>query len=363
MKVADGTLLATTSLANVNQTVDQLELIVAIGSAAAALVAALGVAWLVRRGVRPIETMATQADRISAGDLTGRVSPQDPQTEVGRLGAALNGMLARIEASRPGTRGQPGADPPVLRRRQPRAAQPAGLAARQRRALPAGRPAQPAPGGRGHAPDHAGGPADERAGRRHAPAGPPGPAARPAARPGRPERPGHPLRRPGPGGQPAPPLAGRHRRRPRGDRRRGAAAPGRGQPAGQRARPHPRRHLGHGHRRTARRHHHRPGQRQRPRRSGRRAAPDLRPVLPRRGPHRPGHRPGPGHRGRDRRRAPRRRRGRAQRAAGAVHHPDACPPATTPARRVPTGLAPTRSARSRTRPFRPAAAPGASPAR
>ena len=99
MKVADGTLVATTSLANVNQTVDQLQLIVAIGSAAAALVAALGVAWLVRRGVRPIETMATQADRISAGDLTGRVSPQDPQTEVGRLGAALNGMLARIEAS------------------------------------------------------------------------------------------------------------------------------------------------------------------------------------------------------------------------------------------------------------------------
>jgi two-component system, OmpR family, sensor kinase len=99
MKVADGTLLATTSLANVNQTVDQLELIVAIGSAAAALVAALGVAWLVRRGVRPIETMAAQADRISAGDLTGRVSPQDPQTEVGRLGAALNGMLGRIEAS------------------------------------------------------------------------------------------------------------------------------------------------------------------------------------------------------------------------------------------------------------------------
>jgi two-component system OmpR family sensor kinase len=99
MRVGNGTLVATTSLASVNQTVDHLELIVTIGSAAAALLAALGVAWLVRRGVRPIETMATQADRISAGDLTGRVSPQDTQTEVGRLGAALNGMLARIEAS------------------------------------------------------------------------------------------------------------------------------------------------------------------------------------------------------------------------------------------------------------------------
>src|SRR5262249_20157229 len=48
---------------------------------------------------RPIETMAAQADRITAGDLTDRVSPHDPATEVGRLGAALNGMLTRIEAS------------------------------------------------------------------------------------------------------------------------------------------------------------------------------------------------------------------------------------------------------------------------
>ena len=43
--------------------------------------------------------MAGQADRITAGDLTDRVSPHDPGTEVGRLGTALNGMLARIEAS------------------------------------------------------------------------------------------------------------------------------------------------------------------------------------------------------------------------------------------------------------------------
>ncbi len=99
IRAGDGTFVATTSLASVNQTVGHLELIVIIGSAAAALLAAAGVAWLVRRGVRPIETMAAEADRINAGDLTGRVSPQDAQTEVGRLGTALNGMLARIEAS------------------------------------------------------------------------------------------------------------------------------------------------------------------------------------------------------------------------------------------------------------------------
>jgi two-component system OmpR family sensor kinase len=93
-----GTIVATTSLGNVDSTVGQLELILAIGSLAAALLVALGVAWIMRRGLRPIETMAGQADRITAGDLTDRVSPHDPRTEVGRLGTALNRMLTRIEA-------------------------------------------------------------------------------------------------------------------------------------------------------------------------------------------------------------------------------------------------------------------------
>jgi two-component system OmpR family sensor kinase len=93
-----GTIVVTTSLGNVDSTVGQLELILIIGSAAAALLVALGVAWIMRRGLRPIETMAGQADRITAGDLTDRVSPHDPRTEVGRLGTALNRMLTRIEA-------------------------------------------------------------------------------------------------------------------------------------------------------------------------------------------------------------------------------------------------------------------------
>ena len=96
---AGGTLVVTTSLGDVSKTVGRLELIVIIGSLAAALLVALGVAWVARRGLRPIETMAAQADRITAGDLTDRVSQQDTRTEVGRLAAALNGMLARIEAS------------------------------------------------------------------------------------------------------------------------------------------------------------------------------------------------------------------------------------------------------------------------
>jgi two-component system, OmpR family, sensor kinase len=106
-----GIAYATTSLDQVDTTTGQLEIILIIGSAAAGLLAAAGAAWVVRRGLRPVEAMAGQADAITAGDLTTRVSPDDRGTEVGRLGAALNGMLARIggfiadrEASQEATR-------------------------------------------------------------------------------------------------------------------------------------------------------------------------------------------------------------------------------------------------------------------
>src|SRR5262249_12828778 len=98
-KVGDGNLIVTLDLRSVGRSITQLERILIIGSAAAGLIVALGGGWLIRRGLRPIETMAAQADRITAGDLTDRVTPADARTEVGRLGAALNGMLARIEAS------------------------------------------------------------------------------------------------------------------------------------------------------------------------------------------------------------------------------------------------------------------------
>jgi two-component system, OmpR family, sensor kinase len=97
--VGGGHLVVTTSLDSVNSTTTRLALIVIAGSLAAAMLVFVGVAWVVRRGLHPIETMAAQADRITAGDLTDRVHPGDSGTEVGRLGAALNGMLTRIEAA------------------------------------------------------------------------------------------------------------------------------------------------------------------------------------------------------------------------------------------------------------------------
>ena len=99
VSIDDGTLVVSASLDEVHRTVGQLRFIVIVGSAAAVALIGLGVVVVVRRGLRPLETMAAQADRITAGDLTDRVDSPDSASEVGRLGTALNDMLARIEAS------------------------------------------------------------------------------------------------------------------------------------------------------------------------------------------------------------------------------------------------------------------------
>ena len=98
-RVKGGSLVVGANLSQVMKTADQVELIVTLGSVAVVLLIGLGVFVVVRRGLRPIEAMARQADRITGGDLTDRVATSNPRTEVGRLGAALNGMLGRIDAS------------------------------------------------------------------------------------------------------------------------------------------------------------------------------------------------------------------------------------------------------------------------
>ena len=54
---------------------------------------------VVRRGLRPLRQMAGTADAIASGDLTRRVPEGRPGTEIGRLGSALNEMLAQIEVA------------------------------------------------------------------------------------------------------------------------------------------------------------------------------------------------------------------------------------------------------------------------
>ena len=62
------------------------------------LLLAAGGRWLIGRGLAPLDRMARTAQEItSRGDLTTRMPDADDQTEVGRLGGAINTMLDRIQ--------------------------------------------------------------------------------------------------------------------------------------------------------------------------------------------------------------------------------------------------------------------------
>jgi two-component system OmpR family sensor kinase len=94
---SQGTVVVAMPLTEVNAT---KRLLLLIGGAVSGFVLlAIGFAayWLTRRELRPLERMARQSRTIAAGDLSQRVEPDDPRTEVGQLGEALNAMLAEIE--------------------------------------------------------------------------------------------------------------------------------------------------------------------------------------------------------------------------------------------------------------------------
>ena len=92
-------LLVATSLRDVNSTLHRLLAIELVVTALVlGAIAGIGL-WLVRLGLRPLDAIGQTASAIAAGDLSRRVERAEERTEVGRLGLALNAMLARIESS------------------------------------------------------------------------------------------------------------------------------------------------------------------------------------------------------------------------------------------------------------------------
>ncbi|HEY7077014.1 MAG TPA: histidine kinase dimerization/phospho-acceptor domain-containing protein, partial [Solirubrobacteraceae bacterium] len=91
------TVIAAVPLHDTEQNLSRLLVVLALVIAGVLLV--LGaVAWaVVRVGLLPLDRMGHVAGAIAGGDLSHRVEPEDPRTEVGRLGIALNGMLDRLE--------------------------------------------------------------------------------------------------------------------------------------------------------------------------------------------------------------------------------------------------------------------------
>jgi len=87
------------SLDGIDATTRQLRLIDLVVSAVVLLAVAVLGAAIVRASLRPLVDIEQTARAIAAGDLTRRVPDRDPRTEVGRLGRALNTMLAQIESA------------------------------------------------------------------------------------------------------------------------------------------------------------------------------------------------------------------------------------------------------------------------
>jgi two-component system OmpR family sensor kinase len=94
-----GTLLIATSFDEVDATVHRLTTInLLVGGAVLAGLALAGYT-MVRTALRPLTKIEQTAAAIAGGDLSRRVDDDDPSTEVGRLGLALNSMLEQIETA------------------------------------------------------------------------------------------------------------------------------------------------------------------------------------------------------------------------------------------------------------------------
>jgi two-component system OmpR family sensor kinase len=94
-----GTVTIALPLEGVDQAVQQLRMItLLIGGTVIVLCALLG-SLAIRRSFRPLVEVEETAAAIAAGDLSRRIPPRPPSTEVGRLTASLNGMLTQIESA------------------------------------------------------------------------------------------------------------------------------------------------------------------------------------------------------------------------------------------------------------------------
>jgi two-component system OmpR family sensor kinase len=97
---ADGTIgTVAISLRSADATVSRLETITWLVALIVLVVLLVLATVAVRVGLRPLTVVERTAEDIAAGDLSRRVPPGPPGTEIGRLSSTLNGMLAQIESA------------------------------------------------------------------------------------------------------------------------------------------------------------------------------------------------------------------------------------------------------------------------
>jgi signal transduction histidine kinase len=102
---AGGAVLVASDTSDIAHTTSHLGALVALTGAAVVLVAALAAAWLTRRGLRPLRSLAAAAGEIEAtADPTRRLPEAATLDEIGQLTGVLNRMLASLEQAREGER-------------------------------------------------------------------------------------------------------------------------------------------------------------------------------------------------------------------------------------------------------------------
>ncbi|MCK2241146.1 MULTISPECIES: cell wall metabolism sensor histidine kinase WalK [unclassified Crossiella] len=92
-------LLVAMRTAATEELLDRVRNVAVISSLVALALVALLSAHAVRRGLRPLTAISATAAAIGSGDLSRRVAGAGARTEVGRLGTALNAMLAQLETA------------------------------------------------------------------------------------------------------------------------------------------------------------------------------------------------------------------------------------------------------------------------
>ncbi len=98
---AGGVVLVAASTADIEDTLHQLGLLLALCGAIAVLAGGVAAALLTRRSVRPLRQLSSSAAAIErTGDASRRLAEPASPEEIGELARTLNGMLSALEASR-----------------------------------------------------------------------------------------------------------------------------------------------------------------------------------------------------------------------------------------------------------------------
>ena len=86
-------------LKDVSAALDSLVRLLWLTGVGMAVVAGVVAWWIVSRAMKPVDQMVDTATAIASGDLSHRVGDSNPETELGKLGIALDDMLSKIEAA------------------------------------------------------------------------------------------------------------------------------------------------------------------------------------------------------------------------------------------------------------------------